>query len=126
MYNIIGGFAIKHPENQNELAGPDWQSSVKPLREKISWETISVICKAWAYLDVNGSSMAFYEAAPGNTWERDETCSYSLRGNKIILEGVELGTYNSSSKTITWTEDGHSTNFVYSATRPTAATVEVK
>ena len=81
---------------------------------------------AYAYINISGSSMAFYETNLSGQWvTSDETCSYSLSGNKIMIEGFQLGTYDSSSQTITITEGGNSMTLVYRATLPAAASIEL-
>ncbi|MBQ1727258.1 MAG: hypothetical protein II039_07730 [Treponema sp.] len=80
---------------------------------------------AYAYINISGSSMAFYETNLSGQWvTSDETCSHSLSGNKIMVEGVQVGTYDSSSRTITFTEGGNSMTLVYRATLPEAAYIE--
>jgi len=81
---------------------------------------------AYAYINISGSSMAFYETNLSGQWvTSDETCSHSLSGNKIMVEGVQVGTYDSSSRTITFTEGGNSMTLVYRATLPAAASIEL-
>lgn len=71
--------------------------------------------EALTYIRVSGSSATMYEAV-GGSWEEVESMSYTLSGNRIMVEGYAIGTYNSGAKTITTSEG----TLVYSATLPRA------
>lgn len=71
--------------------------------------------EALTYIRVSGSSATMYEAV-GGSWEEGESMSYTLSGNRIMVEGYAIGTYNSGAKTITTSEG----TLVYSATLPRA------